>query len=168
MQATIGRKRNNLGPIGMSLVAVGFAAGILVGGVGQTLVSSDTASDIRPQVLMQPKAHYSSGQGEGLLNSNLPATSAVRAHDAPFMGEGIVGGNREALTAKSTTKAHTSIGMGEGWLAFGKPTTVTKAYYVEGQGEGWLALEYRNTASTANQERLRAPGEGIVGGSGQR
>lgn len=164
MQATAPKTRFEFGRFGGSLAAVGmvaaFAVGIVTGIAGQAIIDETTDATGTASAIVQPKAHYSAGQGEGLLAVGA-GVSAVKAYDSEGMGEGrlangmslatlplaytmagqgegILGGHNTRAVLASPVVAYNAVGMGEGWLAYGRPQTTIRAYPSDGQGEGWV------------------------------
>ena len=165
MQATASKKRYDFGRFGGAVVVVGmaaaFAVGIVTGIAGQAIIDDTTDSTGASPALVQPKAYYSAGQGEGLVATNGREVATLKAYDVEGMGEGrlagnaplavlpdaytslgqgegIVGGHTSREVLESATIAYDAVGMGEGWLGQGRPQPTLQAHPSDGQGDGWV------------------------------
>lgn len=68
-------------------ITVAFAVGIVTGIAGQAIIDDMADSTGATPVIVQQKAYYSAGQGEGLLTTHAGAALTLKAHHAEGMGE---------------------------------------------------------------------------------
>jgi hypothetical protein len=117
MQATTSKKRFEFGRFGGAVAAAGmaaaFAVGIVTGIAGQAIIDDSTDSTGAAPAVVQPKAYYSAGQGDGLVAGNVATGSVLKAYDAEGMGEGRLAGNAPLAVLPV---AHSALGQGEGIL----------------------------------------------------
>lgn len=102
-------------------VVVAFVAGITIGVIGQTVLGDDGASEGAATARVIPVAYDSPGQGEGLLSGSVPVSALLNTSDNPGQGEGILGGNTSQVSPTLPVVRDVAVGMGEGWLAYGRP-----------------------------------------------
>jgi hypothetical protein len=128
MQTTTSTHRFGFNRVTGSLAAVGiaaaFVAGIVGGAIGQAaLDDTDSANSASaPQAIVRPKSYDNPGQGEGAMANTSTNSALIEAH-------------------------HTD-GMGEGWLAHGRPATTG---YVD--QATWRLREMNELPSTMAPER---------------
>jgi hypothetical protein len=105
-------------------IAAAFVAGIVGGAVGQAALddTESTTSASAPQAVIRPTAYDNPGQGEGSL-ANTSAESAL-------------------------IEAHQTDGMGEGWLAHGRPASTGYA-----DQSTWRLMEMNELPSAQAPER---------------
>jgi hypothetical protein len=154
MQATVGANRLQVrsGRFGLILVVgltVSLVLGLLTLAVSDLLPSTSASTTVRSM----PKAYANAGQGEGLLRRDAtPGTVALTAHTSAGQGEGLVGAH--LALASATLQAHASLGQGEGIVGgivtLAQVRGPLKAYASAGMGEGWLALGRPATARTTS------------------
>lgn len=164
MQATVSTGRFEFNRFNGSMAAVGiaaaFVAGIVTGIAGQAVIDDASSSTGAPVAIVRPKAHFSAGQGEGMLAvgagvaspqaynvegmgegwlaGDAPSAVLPMAYTMAGQGEGILGGNTSREVLAAPVIAYDAAGMGEGWLAQGRPQSTLQAHPSDGQGEGWV------------------------------
>jgi hypothetical protein len=76
--------------------------------------------------------------GEGWLANDMSLGRLPLAYTMAGQGEGILGGHNSRTVLVSPINAYHVAGLGEGWLAHGRPLTTIRAYPSDGRGEGWV------------------------------
>ncbi len=84
------------------------------------------------------RAYTDDRQGDGLLGGHLAVSAPFVAHPSLGQGEGIIGGLGSAAVLSPAVKAYAQAGMGEGWVADGRPASTRSTNLSDGQGEGWV------------------------------
>ena len=142
MQATASAKRFSFGrfggPVAVLGIATAFAAGIVTGIVGQSVLSDTSESSGSSAAVVRPKAYYSAGQGEGLLAPEAGSARLLRAFHEEGMGEGWLAGTA-AMESVATTVAPEGRREGVQTNAGRDVTTLpTITFDAFGMGEGIL------------------------------
>ena len=191
MQATASAKRFSFGrfggPVAVLGIAAAFAAGIVTGVVGQSVLSDTGESSGSSAAVVRPKAYYSAGQGEGLLAPEAGSARPLWAFYEEGMGEGWLAettaiepvvktiapqGRREGVQTIADRPATTlpaitydTSWMGEGIVGGhtdrGALAAPVVAYGAPGMGEGWLAQGRPQSPIVAHPSD--GQGEGWVG-----